>query len=67
MHGTCIDGNHTIGLNGNGKLTLDEYVDSDRRHPGEFFKHCPDCGLRLLFLDDMAEKYESSVCGHNSN
>lgn len=66
MQNKCENGNHTIGFSGSGKVTLDDYIVSGRVHPGEFYRHCPDCGVRIGFLDDLADQYESSICGHNA-
>ena len=53
----CKNGNHIIGT-GEFLVHLDDYVESERKHPGMFFRHCPNCGDRLEFIDDLATKYE---------
>lgn len=55
----CSDGNHVIGCGYNeGTCNMYEYIETKRKHPGMIFSFCPACGIRLEFIDDLADAYQ---------
>lgn len=56
---SCKNGNHVIGCAESGILTVDTYIETDRKHPGRLFQYCPDCGCKI-FIDDIADTYEKN-------
>lgn len=59
MSDACKNGNHVIGCGFEGAETLHSYIDNSRKHPGYYFKYCPECGKRIISLDAMADVFES--------
>lgn len=66
MDKECKEGNHVIGCGFNGRKTLHAYIEDGREHPGYLFKHCPECGVKLRPVNDMADGYELERRGSNA-